>query len=287
LHGRSAIAAADLWRERIFMYDRFYLAPELRVAERMAFEIIQQYLIRTTMSSLFAKKAIPQSINQRYLDATEKGLSLGDSITPKYDAACSVMRELQDASEQPELEFATLTKMNADLQECRGIDSKYRSFLNQCFGILVELAEQNKELRVVADECIVQRPILFDRSYFERAREIIRPLQHTYCREALIDLIRIPKVLSGPRSTLAGPGNKSKAFECPIIVPNGAVEHWSKNDRASTPLTDVCVQRLEIPICRAIVISPDGNRSKRVQYIWERVRSVLLDEGIDIMVAEQ
>jgi len=40
LHGRSARAALELWEERMYLYDRFYRAPELRVPDRMAFEIV-------------------------------------------------------------------------------------------------------------------------------------------------------------------------------------------------------------------------------------------------------
>jgi hypothetical protein len=142
LNGRSAVAAADLWRERISMYDRFYLAPELRVPERMAFEIVQQFLIRTTMSSIFAKRAT-QPPNQAY-DVADRRESLGDSVTPKYQAVCAVMQKQLDDSERPELEFTALNDMHSALQQCKGIDAGYREFLSSCFGTLSELAGKDE-----------------------------------------------------------------------------------------------------------------------------------------------
>ena len=287
LHGRSAMAAVDLWRERIFLYNRFYLAPELRVPERMAFEIVQQFLIRSTMSSLFAKRSLSLQTG-RYPELYDIGSSLGDSITPKYNTACSIMQEWQDASEQPELEFATLREMHGALHCCEGIDSGYRDFLSVCFANLAALAGQEgkpRQLREVVDNCLVQCPLVFDCRSFEKVREILRPVQHTYCREALVDLVRMPKVLAGPR--MSGMWQTGRAaFECPIVVPAGAVESWGIGDKATCLLGEECVRNLEIPICRAIVISPDGNKSRRARYIWERVRASLLDEGIDIQVAE-
>jgi HD superfamily phosphohydrolase len=56
LVGRSALAAADLWRERLFMYDRFYLAPQIRAADRIAVELIQQFLIRFVMGEANRKE---------------------------------------------------------------------------------------------------------------------------------------------------------------------------------------------------------------------------------------
>jgi HD superfamily phosphohydrolase len=90
LHGRSAVAAADLWRERIFLYDRLYLAPELRVPERIAFEIVAQFIIRSAMSGGFLEKAgMPKVRGLAALDEAssfEFTVAFGGSSLLQHDA---------------------------------------------------------------------------------------------------------------------------------------------------------------------------------------------------------
>ncbi|MHB1954039.1 MAG: HD domain-containing protein [Sulfobacillus sp.] len=284
LHGRSAIAAVDLWRERMVMYDRFYLSPDLRVPERMAYEIVQQFLIRATMSPSFAKQAGCIK-GQDFVDVLEGNGSPSDAITPKYNAVCSIMNNMRLSGAPKDLEFETLEKMHEALKLCHGMDTEYKGFLSRCFGILQSL-KNNPKLREVVEHCMVRGPITFPRHQYDDARDIIRPLQHTYCREALIDLVRLPRVLSGPRAKYCGFRGKNRALECQIIVPKGPVTSWGLGRRASVPLTDDCVEDLEIPICRVIVISPDASSSSHMHYVWDRVRSALLDGGIDVSNTE-
>jgi hypothetical protein len=61
LPGKSALAAADMWRDRIFLYDRFYLAPAIRAADRIVLEILQHFLIRSVISRGFAEKVTTES----------------------------------------------------------------------------------------------------------------------------------------------------------------------------------------------------------------------------------
>jgi hypothetical protein len=282
LHGRSAKAAADLWRERMVMYDRFYLSPDLRVPERMAFEIVQQFLIRTTMSQPFARQWNRAS-NSGFPDSIKDSDNiLGDSITAKYTIACSVIQNMHAGHESDVLEFSTLENMNLALQGCCGLDQGYKDFLAQCFEVLRTLKTKRRKLRDVVSNCLVREPITFPRAQYRKAQDIIRPLQHTYCRETLIDLVQMPRVLSGPRARYTGVMGQGRAFECQIVVPDGPVDRWGVGMQASTPLSDVCVTNLEIPICRVIVISPEGGRRSRAQYVWERVRSALLDCGISV-----
>ena len=195
LHGRSAIAAVNLWQERMVMFDRFYLSPDLRVPERMAFEIVQQFLIRAIMSPLFAKQA--GYIDGQDLTGALKGNELaGDAITPKYNAVCRIMDSMQVQGSPRDLEFSTLRKMHDALNDCRGMDSAYKEFIARCFNILESLALCKRKLREVVESCLVREPITIPRDQYESARNIIRPLQHTYCREAIIDLVKLPRVLS-------------------------------------------------------------------------------------------
>lgn len=292
LHGRSALATADLWRERIFLSDRLYLSPELRVPESMAFEIIQQFIIRSTMSSAFMntlKNDNLQGFAERF-EAKMKNSKESpdytdfDTIAVKYETAYQTMEEMLPLITGEELEFSLLVRMNEKIQQLTGIDQSYKNFLKECFLTLEKLKNKEKSLAQVVSESLVQRPLLLYRQDFDKIREALRPLQHTYCREALIDIVRLPRVLAAPRRWRSGFGEQNEnGIDYSILVPSGPVSTWGPGSRATCPLTDECVQELERPYCRVTVISPGRASSAQAAYIWDRVRSTLLEANLQLV----
>ena len=292
LHGRSAAAAADLWRERVFLYDRLYLAPDLRVPERMALEIVQQFLIRSTMSTVFLKScSIPDVLSFSDRLIAETSHNPNDVLRLKYETVRDTMLALLPNIKGTKLEFSVLKRMIDAIASWPGIDRTYRDFLKNCFSCLEELNHPDerkvdlgnqKGLRDIQYSSLVREPILFAREDYEHAREILRLLQHYYARELLIDLVRLPWVLAGPR----GPSQdrRSSEYRGPsILVPKGPIATWGPGKRAAVPLTDEVVATIERPYCRLLVIAPGMANSPRGAYLWDRVRSVLLEGNIQLI----
>ncbi len=289
LHGRSARAAADLWRDRVFLYDRFYLSPELRVPERIAFEIIQQFIIRSTMSEPF-RANLPMEGIKTFSERVRELLSAPDAavdpVEVKYQAVHATMVELLDQIDQADLEFPILEKMAKWLWAAAGIDAEYKDFLQRGFQCLAELKgpDPKKRLRHLVSESLVQQPLLLHREDFPKARDVIRALQHTYCREAIIDIVRLPRALGAPNRYRAGFAAGDRAgLDYVILVPDGKPSTWGPGRLAKCPLTDECVEELERPYCRVSVIVPGGGHSARAEYVWDRVRSALLEAGLEII----
>jgi HD superfamily phosphohydrolase len=289
LHGRSARAAADLWRDRIFLYDRFYMSPELRVPERMASEIIQQFIIRSTMSDefwRFSKDGLNTTNDSEgsFPAQMSSESTAMDPIKAKYEVVQNTMLSFFPSIETGQCEFDILKIMFDKLKEWLAFNHEYIDFLEHCFGMLDNLKNKSKTLREVVDCSLVCEPMLFNREDYNKAREIIRPLQHIYSCEALIDIIRLPYVLATPRRWCTGFGKEDKpGLDYSVLVPDGPVSSWGPGKMAKRPLTDECVEELERPYCRILVISPDMANSAQAKYIYDRVRSVLLEANIEFI----
>jgi hypothetical protein len=290
LHGRSARAAADLWRERMFAYDRLYLSPELRVADRMAFEIVQQFLIRSTMSDEFLRKIggfSVSSFTERFFSKYgSSGCDPEQLISIKYEAVKDMMEALLGDIQKSTLEFTLLKVMVTKLADAPGIDSQYKNFIQACFACLDELnpspPHPKKQLMELVNNSLVREPIVIRREEFNKARELIRGLQHVYNNEILIDIVKLPRVLSVPqRYAVSFEGDQD--VEVNILVPGGPVETWGPGQRAVRPLSDEAVKSLEIPYSRICVIAPGCSRSARSAYIWDRVRAALLEANISLV----
>jgi hypothetical protein len=287
LSGRSAVAAADLIRERVLFYDRFYLAPEIRVPERIAFEILQHFLIRSTMSLPFHR-----SIDEQY--RSEKALAdrardrdwSGNVIREKCTAVRDQILKLVEKGKGEDREFKILEYAFQMVRDCERIDRKYLEFLERSFQMVNELKNDKSvsALKQLADESIVRQPIVIRRGKYLDALEIIRPLQHEYCRDALIDLVKLPSALSAPRwGRFETESGRTEDVYAGILVPKGPVSTWGPGSRASVPLSSKAVSELERPYARICVISPGNARSAKALYIWDRVRSTLLREDINIL----
>lgn len=286
LHGRSAVAAADLLRERIFLYDRFYLSPMIRVPDRMAFEIVQQFLIRSVVSDGFRGSLELSDIEDYDTRCRQKGGV--DPQKVKCELVADLLVPLADqVATKDDREFDLLDYMWKQLDAYRRMDKDYQGFLKRCFALLGALRTGELKLVEVIQSSLVEEPLVFPRDYFSTARDILRPLQHTYFREALIDVIKLPRVLAVPRRWRFGPDSGSQdGVDYSVLVPEGSVSTWGPGSKARIPLTDQAVGELERPLGRAIVMMPHDADSARAKYIWDRVRSTLLESGVPLEVPE-
>jgi HD superfamily phosphohydrolase len=275
LGGRSAVAAVDLWRERMFLYDRLYLSPELRVPDRMAFEIVQRFVIYSTMSKSFnggSRTYFPDRLAGTPDCAPDQLLRL------KYESVRETMIGMLKNINTSDLELDLLKRMKDELVAQKSLDSGYKQMLVVCLTELTKLKTKGPEshfnLRRLLETSLVRTPLILSRRDFNKAQRVLRPLQHYYYREVLIDIVKLPRVLSGPR--LVGSDHTSHW----VLVPNGPIHSWGRGQAATRLLHDDLVEDIEIPNCRVVVVAPGDSKSARAAYIWDRVRSSLIEENI-------
>ena len=279
LSGRSAIAASHLWRERIFLYDRFYLAPEIRVPERMAIEIVQQFIIRSVMSYSFAAKLRENGLEVKtLLELTQEEREIRDIIEKKYNLVKDLMSKFKVTTRKRE--FAILERMIEFLNDHANLDKGYKGFINKCYECLKNLKDRKITLSDLARNSLVGSPLQIDRRYFHQAREALRSLQHIYSREVLIDIVALPRVLSVPPGYRFRTSNGRREIHYSILVPRGEVSSWGPQSQASVPLSDESVKELERAHGRICVIAPNSADTPKAKYIFDRVRAVLRRNNI-------
>jgi HD superfamily phosphohydrolase len=293
LRGRSALAAADIWRERIFLYDRFYLSPSIRVADRIVLEILQQFLIRSVISEKFGDKVINGLLEYGSNDdfpPLAKLMENNRTITKdireiKYEACRKLLGNMtMYFGKKGRRDFDLLVFMEKTLFDWHHMDDQYQKFLHNMFTDLGELCDGELDLRSFANHHIVQQPLQFPRELAHDVREIVRSLQHQYYRDVLIDVCVLPSVLSP--SPFQGPlgGDHSLRFN-QLLVPKGEVSKWGPGSHNLEPLTPSKVKELERPYGRVVMISQDKN-SARSKYSFDKLIGAMRSSGIPIEEVE-
>jgi len=294
LSGRSAVFAADLIRDRIYLYDRFYLCPEIRAAERMAFEIVQQFVIRAVMDTNFRRRAMETMVNENVTDQDRtEDVALGSSMDGKVDvrtAKCqSVVRifgRLAQKAGGSYVEFEPLKAMHGLLKDEKSVDQGVKELWGRCFDRLNRLKESYERndttLPDLAKQVLVREPLVLRRRQYDLALEILRPLQHVYARDVLIDLVKLPRALGAGCRWRGAPGRRAHQVDWSILVPEGPISRWGPGSRACQPLTEEAVRELERPYARVVVVAPRG-ADVHSEYIWDRVRAALLEGGVELV----
>jgi len=289
LSGRSAVLAADLMRDRIYLYDRFYLSPEIRAIERMAFELIQQFLIRAVMSERFSQTATAGTSSDHSLESTstlgatmEAEDAVGDIRKLKCRLAAHILMRLAPRRRTSLMEFTVLEDMYRMLKNEESVDAGVRELWQQCFDQLRQLKERGVSISELAKRALVREPLVLKRRQYDLALEILRPLQHVYARQALIDLVKLPRALGGGGRWRGRTARKVDEVDWNILVPEGPISRWGGGSKACRPLTDEAVRELERPYARVLVVAPFGS-DVHSEYIWDRVRAALLEGGVELV----
>jgi len=298
LPGRSALAAADMWRERVFLYDRFYLAPAIRAADRVAMEILQHFLIRCVVSSAFAEEVNKFLLrNQSIAETTETGgfsplaERMAEVTEPpdirdlKYDACRTLLESmLYIFGNTTQRDFELLKFMEDKIANWPHIDSEHRELLTYLFSRLVDLRDRKLFLKDFVDKHVVRLPLQFPRVMVRKVREIVRSLQHQHSADLLIDVCVLPGVLATPLRE--GPvGHDADNRFMQLLVPKGEVSKWGPGSLSLEPLTPAKVKELERPYGRVTMVAPD-KASARAKYVFDRVTEALRAAGVPIEEVE-
>jgi len=207
----------------------------------------------------------------------------------KFKAAWRCVYSMNTASTKDTHEFEALTRMHRTLQACPTIEKSYKVFLEKCFEVLKRFDSSDSSgatltLRSVMEDCLVEEPLYFHSDNYGKVYELLRPLQHAYCDEVLIDVTALPPALSSPRRFRTTFDRQApKDLEFGILVPEGPPSSWGPGKEARRPLTSEVVQSLEKPEARVCVIAPRNSRSSKASYIYDRVRSALREHGVSLL----
>lgn len=301
LPGRSAIAAMDLWRERLLLYERFYLSPAVRAVERITLEVVQQFLIRAVMSESFGKQILSDSAIAspsedgfdirdlgRLMQQEAKSQAGLDVISTKYGAVISLLNRLSSRfGHTSERDWQCFSFMRDQVLQVRSTEQRYHEMLERAVAALQELHDGNKDLFGTANDIIVGDPIQFHRKHFSVVKEIVRSFQHQYFSDVLIDVHKMPRALSIPPNPRPTPKGRSPQF-VQLLVPKGPAERWSPGSRELEPLTLEKVKSLERPFGRVILLSPEGSNRATARYVFDRLlaelrqREILFQEVQDL-----
>jgi hypothetical protein len=281
-----------MWRERIFLYDRFYLAPAIRAADRVVLEILQHFLIRSVISTRFADKIRTKNVSlnsenetfQTLAESMEQNSSPIDVRERKYEA-CRILLEgmTLNFGKMGRRDFDLLAFMEELLNKWPHIDDKYCRFLHSMYLSLTKLRE-GSDLKKYANDHIVQRPLQFPREYTQDIRELARSLQHQYYQDVLIDVCVLPNVLSSSPFQAPIGSDASKRF-MQLLVPKGDVSKWGPGSRNLEPLNPSKVKELELPYGRVMILSENKNLA-RSKYIFDQLLGAIQSSGIPIEEVE-
>jgi hypothetical protein len=302
LPGRSAVAAIDLWRERLLLYERFYLSPVIRAADRITLEVVQQFLIRAVMSESFGKQlmshpSIGTAPGDGRLDVRDLGSLVEaegvvqsgvDLVAIKYRAVTALLNRLTTVFGQTgERDWECFAFMLDQVSRVQTTDQHYRETLSNSVAALQQLEGKGvKALFAFADSFIVGDPIQFHREHVDIVREIARSFQQQYFSDVFIDVHSMPRVLSIPPNPRPTPKARSPRF-AQLLVPKGPAEKWSSGSRSLEPLTSQKVKSLERPFGRIMLLSPPDSNKARARYVFDRLlaelrqRQVLYEEVAD------
>lgn len=296
LQGRSALAAIDLWRERLLLYDRFYLSPVIRAADRITLEIVQQFLIRAVMSSSFGNRiagnrAFVTAAEDEAADVRDLGWLVQeesqstetavDVVALKYRAVTKLLNRLSIGfGRTDERDWDCFAFMRDQVLNVRSTDQLYRELLEASTKAVESLEGQTvKELFAFAEAFIIGYPIQFHLEHLNVVREITRSFQQQYFADVLIDVHSMPRTLSIPPTPRRTQRARVSRF-AQILVPKGPAEKWSSGSRDLEPLTSDKVKSLERPFGRILLLgAPDSNRAKG-RYIFDRLLAELRQKGV-------
>jgi hypothetical protein len=236
LPGRSALAAAHLWRERIFLYDNFYLAVDIRVADRVLKEIVQQFLIRCVMVDSFMNlagqefkelKDGPPPFGQ-WMNRAESQDGV-DIIREKYSFVLDVLKRIMSSgvAGTSQMDYLVFQRMANAVLAHPALDERYRAMLETAAQELKKLQYRETDLRQLADKWVVGEPLVFLRKHAREVMEIARTFQYQYNNDVLIDVIVLPKVLATPRPRTYIRQGAGKPSFARIIVPAGPPSKWT------------------------------------------------------------
>ena len=254
LEHQSCTDALELLQERLHLYRRLYLAPELR-----ALECLARYIVLT-----WIKWKVPDVIQI----PSDKVYDLDESLRAlKSETAGKLLwQKFAPEKDPPKNELAGLNEMVADLRDkLPHLDDAAREWLNGLWSHLEKFvaAQSQPTMHQARNEYTQMAPIgplYVHWKYEKKIREIVRIWRVHYPLVALVDVVRFPRFLATPRNRRAEIGARKPVAE-QFLVPSPKPSEWHRKSRATTPLCHCDFGSFEYPVLQIIIFDPWGESS--------------------------
>jgi hypothetical protein len=277
LEGESCRAAFDLLLERMYLYRRLYLAPELR-----ALECLARYIVVTWL-----KWKVPDAI---MLPKGKRSDFESDLRVAKSKAAQDLLWTLFEPAQNPPAgELAGLQAMVADLRELGEagvIDPAAVEWLAQLWKRLeVFISDRpNPTLQDARKQYALMNPIgpLYVHSDHEDViRKIVRNWRVHYPLVALVDVAKFPRFLATPGNRKIKIGVNDSVAE-QFLVPGTRPSEWHQKARATTPLHHCDFSSFELPVLQILIMDPWGEPSGGSSFLHEMLLRELQRQNIHL-----
>ena len=255
LEGQSCLAALELLQERLHLYRRLYLAPELR-----ALECLAKYIVLTWL-----KWKIPDELDLPRIESYDFENSLRAA---KSETAGRLLWDKFARHENPpDRELAGLGEMVDELKTMPHLDKAAVQWLEGLWEHLKQFVGRHQDQRPTMHDARTTYsrmnpigPLYVHREHEKTIRTIIRKWRVHYPLVALVDVARFPKFLATPRNREAHVGDQRPIAEH-FLVPSPRPSEWHRKTRATTPLYHCDFASFEHPVIQLVVFDPWGESS--------------------------
>jgi HD superfamily phosphohydrolase len=283
LEGESAFAALTLLQERMYLYRRLYLAPELR-----ALEALVKYIV-----TLWLEWRVPEEL--RLVDRNGKllldnGEKIEDIREKKYNEAVKLLWGMFSRENPAEDELHAVKEMGEWLCESAFLDETAKDWVREAWKKLSEFIEpkvkEHKPSLVLARKKYLEvapiGPLYVHSSHEKDIRKIVRRIRVNYPLIGLIDIVRYPKFLSTPSLRVVDWISEKPVFSEHFLVPGRNPSEWRRNKAATTPLHLCDFGSFEMQALQILIIDPWGESSGGASFIYEILKREFRKANIQI-----
>lgn len=275
LEGQSCFAALELLQERMHLYRKLYLSPELRALESLA-----RYVVTTWL-----EWRVPQELRIAKWTIYRPDEDLRAS---KAEVAGNLLWKLYEKREAGTTEIAGIRQMIDELKAFAALDRAAEEWLEQLWLHLAPFARTDGEHPTFgpAQDCYSKLapigPLYIHNCHNIEVRRIIRSWRVHYPLATVVDLARFPKFLSTPNTrTVDGFGDNPAVAE-QFLVPSVKPSEWRRNRAATVPLHNCDFSGFELPVIQMLILDPLGDASGGSSFVHQMLLRELRNKSISV-----
>lgn len=259
LNGRSAMKAIELLDTRRNLYLDFYIAPELRVMERITAFILVTHLTHFLTADL--RESITGNDQFDYDHGTHKVHLASKRVLEKYQGCLENQSYFREGALLQGLLDELIAHRNEMDEVLIEVMKAFDSLLKGFFKVSDE-THFGHYLHRLYGELLVAGPYYTSASNEKSLREIVRELTLLHQGTVLFDVVKTPKFLGGASSrdfsafwNKGTPGRPHPVGEV-YFVPSTNPSEWKVKSKARVPLSAVDFGALGHRYLQIVVFDP-------------------------------